>query len=101
MATDNAVDTQEDTKIQTQFPNLWTVKFFNDDFTPMEFVIAILKEVFQQTEKDAIAITMKIHHEGDAIVGLYPRDIAETKARKTTILAEDYAHPLKVQALAV
>ena len=70
----------------------------NDDFTPMEFVVAMLVRVFKQPEQAAINITMKIHHEGSAVAGIYPYEIAEQKVVDATTLARDNGHPLMIKA---
>lgn len=101
MDTDNNVVADEATTVKTTYPNLWTVKFHNDDTTPMDFVVAVLREIFSLPIEEAAAITLKIHTDGSAIVGLFTREIAETKERKVLMLAVEYGHPLKVEALAV
>jgi ATP-dependent Clp protease adaptor protein ClpS len=74
----------------------WNVIFHNDDKTSMEFVIAVLTEIFGHTNKVATDLTHKIHEEGNAIVGNYIYEIAEQKASETLTIASKYSYPLKV-----
>jgi ATP-dependent Clp protease adaptor protein ClpS len=67
---------------QVKEPPLYKVLLHNDDFTPMEFVIFILQEVFQLPEPNAEAITFLVHHIGVGLIGLYPFEIAEMKTQK-------------------
>lgn len=93
--------TQTDTNIEVEFPSLWGVKFLNDDYTPIEFVILILKRVFGLNDQAAVEITMKVHQEGEAVVGAYTKDIALTKASNAEAFARQYGHPLRLQAVEV
>lgn len=91
----NDVVTDTDTTISLQTPNLWNVKILNDDFTPIDFVIAILMGVFKKSEVEALEMTLKVHEEGSAIVGTYTKDIAVTKCIKVAKIAESEGHPLR------
>jgi ATP-dependent Clp protease adaptor protein ClpS len=95
------IDTIErtSTKEKVARPKLWTVKFYNDDFTPMDFVIAVLRALYNQSPDEAAAITMQVHKEGAAVVGVFTKDIAETKAERTIMAARENRHPLKVEAV--
>ena len=97
----NQTDTETDTKQATDFPSLWGVRFMNDDFTPMDYVIFVLTTVFKLSVEEAVAITMKVHNDGDAIVGAYPKDIAMTKADIATRDARANGHPLRLKAVEV
>jgi ATP-dependent Clp protease adaptor protein ClpS len=81
-------------KPKLQEPKKYNVLLVNDDYTPMEFVVRILKQFFHQPEEIAIQVMMKVHVEGKAVCGVYTRDIAETKV----VLVNEYAkmneHPL-------
>jgi ATP-dependent Clp protease adaptor protein ClpS len=85
-------------KVQThlQEPRQYNVIFHNDDFTPMDFVVKVLRVVFRKDESIAQSLMMKVHHEGSAIVGTYTLDIAASKANKTSRMAKLENHPLKV-----
>ena len=70
-------------KQTTVFPNTFNVVFLNDDTTPIEWVINILKTVYKHTDANSESITLKIHEEGAAVVGTYQYEIAEQKAIET------------------
>ena len=74
-------------------PCLWQVVALNDDFTPMNFVCEVLAEVFALSERAATSCMLRIHHEGRAIVGVYSREIAETKQARAVDLARSEGHP--------
>ena len=76
-------------------PQKYTVVFLNDDFTPMEFVVQILKEIFGQGDEAAYSIMLAIHNQGRGKVGLYTFEVAETKVSTTMDLARRHGHPLR------
>ena len=90
--------TQNATRTITQikYPDRFNVMLINDDFTPMEFVIQLLVEVFNQSIEEAKEIMVKVHEEGKAIAGRYGLEIAEQKQAESTIIARHHGHPLKV-----
>lgn len=94
--TDTATVTK--TSIQIKTPSMWKVVLHNDDFTPVDFVVALLKEVFHKSPDEAVAITEQVHNQGKAQVGLYTKEIAVTKVSMTQRIAEDYEHPLLATA---
>lgn len=75
-------------------PRLYKVLLHNDNFTPMEFVVLVLKEVFAKSEADAMSIMLHAHTHGMAVAGVYTFEIAETKVQQTMALAEKAAFPL-------
>lgn len=91
---DNNTDTIEREDVEVKQPNLYTVRLMNDDFTPMNFVIAVLMQIFRKSQEDAEKITMAVHNDGSAIVGIYTRDIAETKVQLVVRNARAHQHPL-------
>lgn len=78
-------------------PPLYAVVLLNDDFTPMDFVIEILQELFSLPLDQAEQIMLTIHHKGKGIAGIYPRDIAETKSNLVIQSARSSGHPLMSQ----
>ncbi|MEI6204895.1 MAG: ATP-dependent Clp protease adapter ClpS [Enhydrobacter sp.] len=72
------------TKPKTQQPKLYKVILLNDDFTPREFVVHVLKAVFRTTEDQAYRIMMTAHQKGVCVVATYTRDVAESKAKEAT-----------------
>lgn len=75
-------------------PSKYKVIIYNDNTTPVEFVIALLVTVFRHNETSAIDITMKVHHEGFGIAGLYTHEIAEQKVIEGTDAARNQGYPL-------
>jgi ATP-dependent Clp protease adaptor protein ClpS len=85
--------TKEQTK--TKKPPLYKCVLLNDDYTPMEFVVEILKEVFYKQHAEATRIMLHVHQNGMGIAGVYPYEIAETKVRTVEELARESQYPLK------
>jgi ATP-dependent Clp protease adaptor protein ClpS len=83
-------------KQKLQRPPLWAAIFLNDDYTPMDFVVAVLMQVFNKAPDEAVNIMMKVHREGRATAGVYPRDIAEMKAHHAMNLAAQRTFPLMI-----
>jgi len=79
----------------TEKPSLYKVVMLNDDYTPMEFVISMLKAVFHKTQEEATRLMLEIHNRGATVVGIYTRDIAETKADTAVDMARREEHPLQ------
>ena len=82
-------------------PPLYRVIMMNDDFTPMEFVVEVLMMFFHMNEEAATGVMMTVHTQGKAICGVYPRDIAETKALQVNQFARANEHPLVCEIEAV
>lgn len=83
---------------QTQKPKpppMCQVLMLNDDFTPMEFVVAVLQEFFGKNMDMATQIMLAIHNEGRGVCGVYPREIAETKVALVMDAAAQAGHPLQ------
>ena len=75
------------------------VVIYNDDYTPMEFVVDAITRVFGVTESYATQVTIRAHYEGRAELGAYPSEIAETKAHQLNTEARQAGHPLLCQAI--
>jgi ATP-dependent Clp protease adaptor protein ClpS len=89
---DGAVQTESKQKLKK--PPLYKVLLHNDNYTTMEFVVAVLTEVFNHSEDTAIRIMLQVHNQGVGVAGVYPHDIAETKVSKVTRLAIENEYPL-------
>ena len=63
-------------KIKPKRPSVYKVIILNDDYTPMEFVVSVIKKVFSKSQDEATRIMLKIHTEGIGICGMYPLEIA-------------------------
>lgn len=77
-------------------PKLYAVILHNDDYTTMDFVVAVLTRVFQKTPQDAAEIMMRVHNQGDGVAGIYPFDIAVTKKLLAERMAEEKNFPLRI-----
>jgi ATP-dependent Clp protease adaptor protein ClpS len=84
------------TKKKLKQPPLYKVLFHNDDYTPMEFVVVVLMQVFGRSEVDATQIMLHVHHSGIGVAGLYPFSVAETKVSEVMAAAEKAQYPLLV-----
>ncbi len=80
---------------ETKRPALYRVVMHNDDFTPMDFVIDILVQVFQKPAAEATQVMLDIHNKGAGTAGVYTYDIAMSKSYQVHRLAEDQRHPLR------
>lgn len=85
------------TKTKIKEPSEWKVVLVNDDVTPMDFVTAVLMEIFNHSLSSAEDIMMSVHTSGSGIAGIYTHDIAETKATETTNWARENEFPLVVK----
>jgi ATP-dependent Clp protease adaptor protein ClpS len=84
---------KEDVKVSR--PSMYKVILLNDDYTPMDFVVHILKKYFKKDETSAAQIMLQVHNQGAGIAGIYQRSIAETKAHQVIREAQKSEYPLK------
>lgn len=84
-----------------QEPKRYAVLLHNDDFTPMDFVVEILRRFFHKNQEEAERIMLQVHHQGHGVAGIYPHDIAETKVAEVNNFSEQHSHPLKCSMEAV
>ncbi len=89
----SAVLTKTITKLKK--PNLYKVILLNDDYTPMEYVVLLLKRVFNKSESQAVKIMLAVHEKGSGVCGIYTLEIAETKVKAVLEMARNDQHPLK------
>ncbi len=84
------------TKVRTKIerPRLHKVILINDDYTPREFVVTVLKAEFRMNEDQAHRVMMTAHRRGACVVAVYARDIAETKATRATEAGRRKGYPL-------
>ena len=93
----NDAVTKPKTKVRTKVerPRLHKVILINDDYTPREFVIAVLMAVFHMSEDQAYRVMMTAHQRGACVVAAFTRDIAESKATEGTNAGRQAGHPLE------
>jgi ATP-dependent Clp protease adaptor protein ClpS len=93
---DVAVIDKSEEDIDIEEPKNYLVIFLNDNYTPMEFVTAILMEIFHKSTQEAESIMLKVHNDGKAVAGIYTYDIALTKQSSVIKIAKGLGFPLKV-----
>lgn len=76
-------------------PPMYKVIMLNDDYTPMEFVVAVLMMFFHMDQEKAWQVMYAVHTTGSAVVGIFPRDIAETKSEQVNAYAQENQFPLR------
>jgi ATP-dependent Clp protease adaptor protein ClpS len=81
--------------LKTKPPQMHQVVLLNDDYTPMEFVVAVIQEFFSKDRETATQIMLKIHLEGRGVCGVYSKDIAATKVDRVMEAAQKSGHPLQ------
>ena len=86
---------KERVKDKAQEPTLYKVVLLNDDYTTMEFVVHVLESVFQKSPAEAFRVMMHVHVNGKGIAGIYPWDIAETKAATVATMAKEAGYPMR------
>ena len=91
---DTAVKTRP-AEPQVQKPPLYKVILLNDDYTPMEFVVVVLMKFFRMDQERATQFMLAVHTTGSAVVGIFPRDVAETKSEQVNAFAQEHDHPLR------
>lgn len=86
------------TAIKLKIPSLYKVVLLNDDYTPMDFVIQVLMEIFNKSVEEAHQLTMDIHEKGRGLAGVYSKEVAEQKVYECSQVSKSYKHPLKAIA---
>jgi ATP-dependent Clp protease adaptor protein ClpS len=81
-------------KPKTERPKLWKVILLNDDFTPREFVVLVLKAVFRMNEDEAYNVMITAHRRGACVIAVFTKDVADTKAKEATELGKSQGYPL-------
>jgi ATP-dependent Clp protease adaptor protein ClpS len=76
-------------------PGKWAVFIHNDDYSTFDFVVEVLQRFFKKTAQEAAEITVKVHHEGKGLAGVYSFEIAETKVAQVEDLARERGYPLR------
>ena len=90
----SSTGTKTRTRLRLSPPVLWKVILHNDDYTTQEFVVWVLESVFRKTGPEAVHIMLEVHRKGKGLAGIYPFDIADTKAAQVKSMAEAKEFPL-------
>lgn len=92
---DGGLDLDVEDEISTEEPKLYKVLMHNDDYTPMDFVIFVLKKIFNKNEADAHQIMLDVHNKGVGIAGVFSFEVAETKVMQANQFSKNNQYPLK------
>ena len=89
-------ETKPRAKVRQQVarPPLYKVVLVNDDFTPRDFVVMVLKAEFRMPESSALKVMLTAHQKGSCVVAVFTKDVAETKATRATEMARSQGYPL-------
>ncbi|MCG6871266.1 MAG: ATP-dependent Clp protease adapter ClpS [Gammaproteobacteria bacterium] len=85
----------DEVKPKLKRPTLYKVILLNDDYTPMEFVVALLQQFFSMDHESAIRVMLHVHQRGKGVCGVFTREVAETKVRVVTEHSREHQHPLQ------
>lgn len=91
----SSTETVTENKVLIKKPKLYKVILLNDDYTPMEYVVQLLKVVFRKNENEAVNIMLMVHKKGSGVCGIFTKEIAETKVETVLKMAKSDQHPLK------
>lgn len=80
---------------KTKRPPMYKVILLNDDYTPMDFVVMVLEQIFRRTHAEAMKIMLEVHQKGAGLAGVYTRDVAETKVDQVIEYARINDYPLQ------
>lgn len=93
------VSTDGETSVQTvprvETPKMYKVILLNDDYTPMDFVVLVLRRFFGKTEDEANKIMLDVHKKGSGIAGVFTLEVAEMKVMQVNQYSQMNEHPLK------
>jgi ATP-dependent Clp protease adaptor protein ClpS len=95
---DKGTNRKEDVQVleRVKKPQRYKVIFHNDTYTPMEFVVYLLEQVFHHTPASATRVMLTVHNSGIGVAGVYSHEIAEAKTARTTRVAREAGYPLMV-----
>jgi ATP-dependent Clp protease adaptor protein ClpS len=87
--------TDSDVEVHTREPSMYAVFLLNDDFTTQEFVVSVLTQFFYKSESEAFQLMLDVHNKGKAQVGVFTKDVAETKVHLVHRAAKENNYPLR------
>ena len=83
------------TRAKPKKPSQYKVLMLNDDYTPMEFVVLVLKRFFGMDLEQATRVMLHVHQKGVGVCGIFPYEVAETKVNQVMDFARQHQHPLQ------
>lgn len=83
------------TRAKPKKPSQYKVLLLNDDYTPMEFVVIVLKRFFRMDMEEATRVMLHVHQKGVGVCGIFPYEVAETKVHQVMDFARQNQHPLQ------
>ncbi|MTD32822.1 ATP-dependent Clp protease adapter ClpS [Paludibacterium denitrificans] len=86
---------QESSRVRTTPPPMYKVLLLNDDYTPMDFVVEVLQQLFYLTRGKATRIMLQVHTQGRGVCGVYTKDVAATKVEQVLQYAQAHQYPLQ------
>jgi ATP-dependent Clp protease adaptor protein ClpS len=89
------VGTATKTRAKSKKPSQYKVLMLNDDYTPMEFVVMVLKRFFRMDLEQATRVMLHVHQRGVGVCGIFPYEVAETKVNQVMDFARENQHPLQ------
>lgn len=92
---DDQVGIATKTRTRPKKPSMFKVLMLNDDYTPMEFVVMVLKRFFHMDLEQATRVMLHVHQKGVGVCGIFPYEIAETKVNQVMDFAKQNQHPLQ------
>jgi len=92
---DGQVGVATKTRTKTKKPSQYKVLMLNDDYTPMEFVVLVLKRFFNMDMEQATRVMLNVHQKGVGVCGIFPYEVAETKVNQVMDFARQNQHPLQ------
>ncbi len=93
--TDGQAGVATKTRTRSKKPSQYKVLMLNDDYTPMEFVVMVLKRFFRMDLEQATRVMLHVHQRGVGVCGVYPYEVAETKVNQVMDCARENQHPLQ------
>jgi|TARA_R110000772_G_C13051854_1_gene414261 ATP-dependent Clp protease adaptor protein ClpS len=97
MSTNTDVVIDEKIKVKAKEPSTYKVIFLNDDYTPMDFVVQLMIDVFKHSDQTAQQITIQIHEKGSGVVGEYYYEVAEQKSIEAMTICKQHGFPLQIK----
>lgn len=92
---DGQVGVATKTRTKPKKPSQYKVLMLNDDYTPMEFVVLVLKRFFRMDLEEATRVMLHVHQRGVGVCGIFPYEVAETKVNQVMDFARENQHPLQ------